>query len=122
MVANTTVEMGDYHERMMQYGWAWDHNDDAEYPDRATGSFIAEGKKVVAKYLRENVRGKYDRYVEMSVKEEDIYFQSVSRNPEILGYLCTLDPWCAGFTTDGYLFHKASIVLHHGSTAFVKME
>ena len=122
VIANTTVEMGDYRERMMQYGWAWDHKDDAEYPNRATGNFIVEGNKIQAKYLRGNVRGKYDRYVDMSVKEEDIYFRSVSHNPEILGYLCNLDPWCVGFTTEGHLFHKATLTLHRGSNAFVKLE
>lgn len=84
VVENRTLSLGDYHERMMQYGYNWDKQDGASYPEKPVDDCVVVGNSVYEKYLNHEV-SKYKEMAEVSVKEEDIYFSSMSRNPS--GYL-----------------------------------
>ena len=77
---NRTLSLGDYHERMMQFGYQWDKEDGAVYPEKPVGDCIVVGNRIYDKYLNRKLTN-YQEVAEVSVKEEDIYFSSMSRNP-----------------------------------------
>ena len=45
----------------------------------------------------------------LKVSERAYYFQSLSRDEDILSFLCYADPYCYGFDRDGRLFTKAPL-------------
>ena len=107
---NELPVMGDYHERMMKWGIQWDYDDAATYPEEVIGDCLEVGEELVQKYMKESLpKFTYRRGV--MADESEIYFESMSRDPELLSYLCLHDPWCDGFDLQGHFFH--GLTLHY---------
>ena len=106
--AGVAPEMTDYHESMMKWGIEWDYNDEAKYPEEVTEDCFEVGEEMVEKYMKKSLP-KFTYRRGMTANEEEVYFQSMSRDPELLAYLCSHDPWCQGFNLKGQLFHGLSL-------------
>ena len=50
-----------------------------------------------------------ESYRGLKVSESAYYFQSLSRDEDILSFLCSADPYCYGFDKDGHLFTNAPL-------------
>ena len=116
---NEAPVMGDYHERMMKWGIEWDYNDDAKYPEEVTEDCLEVGKELVEKYMKQSLP-KFTYRRGMTAEEEAVYFYSRSRDPEILSYICDIDPYCDGFNLQGHLFHGLSLHYDRDNSIYTK--
>ena len=124
-MVNTAVQnnknpvMGDYHERMMKWGIAWDYDDSAKYPEDVEEDCFVVSKELVNKYY-EMALPSFTYRRGMTGNDDEVYFQSMSRDPGFLAYFCAKDPWCAGFNLNGQLFHTLSLHYDREKSVYMK--
>ncbi|KAK8830825.1 hypothetical protein WA577_003530, partial [Blastocystis sp. JDR] len=84
--ANATLDLGDYHERMMKFGLAWAYDDAKQYIEKAEGNFLEVGQYLLEHYFHRS--GEFAYHSDMTGAPEGVYFTSVSRDVEVLSVLC----------------------------------
>ena len=115
--ANATLDLGDYHERMMKFGLAWAYDDAKQYIEKAEGDFLEVGQYLLEHYFHRS--GEFAYHSDMTGAPEGVYFTSVSRDVEVLSVLCLQDPWCEGFNSKGELFHGLEMKREKGTSLYL---
>lgn len=115
--ANATLDLGDYHERMMKFGLAWAYDDAKQYSEKAEGNFLEVGQYLLDSYFHRS--GEFAYHSDMTGAPEGVYFTSVSRDVEVLSVLCLQDPWCEGFNSKGEMFHGLEMQREKGTSLYL---
>ena len=113
---NSTLDLGDYHERMMKFGLAWAQDDSKQYIEKAEGDFLKVGQFLLDHYFGQSKRFHY--HTDMTGAPEGVYFTSLSRDVEVLSTLCLQDPWCEGFNSKGEMFHGLKMQREKGTSLY----